>query len=297
MKIYRHLGSAWVAIALFASASGVAQAAKIDAEAEMKAAVEASRAVAKEGPMDIDLARQATLKLPKGYTYIPQPQADQLLKAMGNGADASRLGIIFLPSGNSFVVPRFIDSGYIKDDEAKDWNADDMLKSLKAGTEKTNKERVARGIAEMEIVGWVQKPTYEKATHRLVWSIESKEKAGKDEAHGANYNTFVLGREGYVSMNLVTGTGTVAQDKPMVESLLANMKFKEGKAYADFNASTDKVAEYGIAALVTGIAAKKLGLFALIAAFAAKFVKVIAVAGLALFAGLFSLFKRKDKEQ
>lgn len=60
-----------------------------DQEAEMKAATEAAKVVAKEGPADIALKDQATLKLPEGYVFIPQPEADRMLKAMGNGSDRS----------------------------------------------------------------------------------------------------------------------------------------------------------------------------------------------------------------
>lgn len=283
---------------LFSIALGSAQAqqGKIDQEAEMKAAIEAAKAVAKEGPTDIALNNQATLKLPDGYSFVPQPQADQLLKAMGNGTDSSRLGIIFPPQGNSFVIPRYINSGYIKDDEAKDWKADELLDSLKKGTEETNKERIARGIPEMEIVGWTQKPTYDQKAHRLIWALESKDKGNATGEHGANYNTYVLGREGYLSMNLVSGFKNLSENKPWVENLLAHTSFNEGKTYADFNSSTDKVAEYGIAALVTGVVAKKLGLFAIIAAFAAKFAKVIAVAAFGLFAVIGKIFKRNKAQ-
>jgi uncharacterized membrane-anchored protein len=52
------------------------------------------------------------------------------------------------------------------------------------------------------------------------------------------------------------------------------------------------VAEYGLAALVLGVGAKKLGLLAVIFAFVAKFAKIIfvAVIGLGAVAGKF--FKR-----
>jgi len=58
--------------------------------------------------------------------------------------------------------------------------------------------------------------------------------------------------------------------------------FNSGKRYGDFNSSTDKVAAYGLAALVAGVAAKKLGLLALLAAMAVKFAKIIAVSVAAL---------------
>ncbi|WP_217619238.1 DUF2167 domain-containing protein, partial [Achromobacter sp. GbtcB20] len=130
-------------------------------------------------------------------------------------------------------------------------------------------------------------------SQRLVWAIESKDKGTTKAEHGANYNTYVLGREGYLSMNLVSGFDSLAANKPFVQTLLAQTSFNAGKTYADFDAGTDKVAEYGIAALVTGVAAKKLGLFAVIAAFLAKFAKVILIAGFGLMVGLGKFFRRR----
>jgi uncharacterized membrane-anchored protein len=269
-----------------------AQPAKIDQKAEMDTALIAARAASTSGPAEIPLGSQATLKLPEGYAFIPQPQAGQLLKAMGNGEDPTRLGIIIPGDSNSIVVPRYIEAGYIKDDEAADWQADELLTGLKQGTDENNKERAARGMPEMEIVGWNQKPGYDKAAHRLVWSIETKDKGNATAEHGANYNTYVLGREGYLSMNLVSDLNALEVNKPFAQALLAQTSFNPGKTYADFNASTDKVAEYGIAALVTGVAIKKLGLFAVIAAFLAKFVKLIAIAAFGLAAAARKFLKR-----
>ena len=283
-------------LAVLLGAAGVmahAQAQR-DAEAEMKAATEAAKAVAKEGPADIPLKDQATLKLPEGYVFIPQPAADQLLKAMGNGSDPRRMGIIFPKGSSAFVVARYYDAGYVKDEEAKDWKADELLKGLKEGTEEGNKERAQLGVPPMEVVGWVQPPAYDAATHRLVWSVETRDKNATDEApRGINYNTYVLGREGYLSLNLVTSKDAIDKDKDIAATLLKSTDFNSGKTYADFNASTDKVAEYGIAALVAGVAAKKLGFFALIAAFALKFAKLIGVAVIGLIAAVRGIFKKK----
>lgn len=85
-----------------------------------------------------------------------------------------------------------------------------------------------------------------------------------------------------MSLTLVTSCDTIAQDKPVAHRLLAALEFNEGRRYADFNASTDRLAEFGLAALVGGVAAKKLGLFALLAAFVVKFAKVIGVGALAV---------------
>ena len=45
-----------------------------------------------------------------------------------------------------FVTVNYTDSGHISDEDAKTWNADELLQSLRDGTEATNKERVERGI-------------------------------------------------------------------------------------------------------------------------------------------------------
>src|SRR5262249_51775175 len=158
--------------------------------------------------------------------------------------------------------------GYIKDDEAKDWKADELLQNLKDGAEESNKDRAARGFPEMQVIGWIEKPTYDAATHRLVWSLLSKNKGDPDNAtKGINYNTYALGRDGYFSLNLLTDSQRIGTDKAVARELLAALAYNPGKGYEDFDASTDRVAVYGIAALVGGIAAKKLGLLALIGAF------------------------------
>lgn len=251
-----------------------------DPRAEAQAAFKAAEAAMKEGPADIPLADQAVLKIAAGQAFIPAAQASRLLQAMGNRVGDGLLGMV-MPLGKEqwMVVARNIKSGYIKDDEARDWKADEMLKNIREGTEQANEDRRKRGISEMEVVGWVQPPTYDAATHRLVWSLSSKDKGAPAGAEkGVNYNTYALGRDGYISLNLVTALKSIEQEKAVAHALLSGLDFNQGKRYADFNSSTDKIAEYGIAALVGGVAAKKLGLLALIGVFLLKFWKLALVA-------------------
>ncbi len=253
---------------------------------------------ARSGPADVELAGQAVLRLPAGMAFVPQPHAGKLLNAMGNPGQDPRLQGLVFPQGDGdwFVTVRFEPAGYVKDDDAKDWNADELLKTYREGTEASNEERVKLGGPAMEILGWVQPPSYDAASHRLVWAMSSRDKgAAANAPQGVNYNTYALGREGYFSLNLVTGLDELARDKPQAHTLLSALTYSEGKRYADFDSKTDRVAEYGLAALVVGAAAKKLGFLALALAFIAKFAKVILV-GLALFgAGAAKLFKRKPK--
>jgi len=266
------------------------------AQAEMQAAVDAANKAAVAGPTEIKLVDQAMLKLPDGLMYISAAQAGRLLAAMGNRVGDNLLGVVVSPAAdaNWFVVLRFFKSGYIKDDEAKEWKTEELLANLKEGTEEGNKERRSRGISEIEVVGWVEAPKYDAATHRLVWSLESKEKSAPPSTErGVNYNTYALGRDGYVSMNLVTALKKIDAERPVAHQLLAALQYNGGKQYGDFNSATDHVAEFGLAALVGGVAAKKLGLFALAFAFLLKFAKVIGIAAIGIAAVAVKFFRRK----
>lgn len=267
-------------------------------QAAIAAALKAMQAAQIKGPADIKLRDQATLKLPFGYVWIPEPAAGQYMKAVGNHPGERELGLIFpeADSENWVIVAEYDKAGYIKDDEAKNWDVDGMFKNLKEGTEAANEDRRAKGFPELEIVGWVEKPTYTADTHRLIWSMSARHKgAASDEPISINYNTYALGREGYITLNLITGLQDIARDKQHAQTLLAALSFDEGKRYADFNSSTDKVAEYGVAALVGGLVAKKIGMFALAAGFFAKFAKVILLTVAGVGAAVRKFFGKKDQ--
>jgi len=266
---------------------------------ESEAAWLAGEQAGTKGPADITLIDQAVLKLPDGYFFIPKAEGARIMRALGNTVSESTfVGLIVgaKPGDQWIVVTRYIKEGYIKDDDAKSWNADELLQNIKDGTAEANKDRVARGFPELEVLGWVEKPTYDSTTHRLVWSLLAKQKGEPDsDENGINYNTYALGRDGYFSLNLLTTASEVSADKGAAHELLAALSYKAGKGYEDFNAATDHIAEYGIAALVGGVVAKKLGLFALIGVFVAKFAKLIGVAAVALGGGIWNFFRRKPK--
>jgi uncharacterized membrane-anchored protein len=267
---------------------------------ELEAAWKAGAAVATRGPADVALIDQAVLRLPPDYWSIPKPEGMRILRALGNTIhEPSFVGLIGGTHKNDewLAVLRYIKEGYVKDDDAKNWNADELLQNIKDGTAEANKERLARGFPEVEVVGWIEPPAYAADAHRLVWSLRLKHKGAADAGPtGVNYNTYALGRDGYFSLNLLTTSGRVAADKAVAHELLAALSYKPGKRYEDFNASTDHIAEYGLAALVGGVVAKKLGLVALVAAFVLKFAKAIGLAVAAFGAGIWKFFRRKSSD-
>ena len=299
----RALAALCVAVALWcapAQAQSQEQSGAAAREAELNAAYEAGIKAGTRGPADIKLIDQATLAIPADTIFIPKAEGMRMLRALGNtvSGDTHQGLVLGLKSTDGWiVVVRYLKEGYIKDDEAKDWNADELLQNLKEGTAESNKDRVARGFPEVEIIGWIEKPTYESKSHELVWSLRSKHKGEPDGGvNGVNYNTYALGREGYFSLNLLTDSSRVAGDKAVARTLLGALDYNAGKRYDDFNMSTDRIAAYGIAALIGGVAAKKLGLIAVIGAFLLKFAKVIAIGAAAFFGGIWKFFGRKRSQ-
>jgi uncharacterized membrane-anchored protein len=261
--------------------------------------MKAAFAAAQQGPADVKLGEQAVVHLPQNMFFVPRLQAERLMQAYGNGKDPSLLGVVMPKSDDDdwVVTVNFDKAGYIKDDDARNWNVSELLDSLREGTEQSNEERKKRGFPELSVDGWVEAPKYDSNTQRLVWSVAAKHKgAGAEEDPTVNYNTYALGRDGYITLDLITQQSLVPKDKTAVLALLDNLNYVDGKRYADFDSSTDKVAEYGLAALVAGVAAKKLGLFAVIAAFLAKFAKVGILAAAALGGGLWKRLRGKKSD-
>jgi uncharacterized membrane-anchored protein len=297
------IAAAVVLFAVFVSPSVLAQAAPSSEDArkaELVAAWQAASKAGTDGPVDIDLIDQATLKLPAHYFFVPKSEGARVLRALGNVVNDSTFAGLVVGSGQNdqwIVVIRYVKEGYIKDDDARNWNADELLKSIKEGVDESNKDRVARGFPEMQVIGWVEPPGYDAVSHRLVWSMLGQDKGQPvNAAKGINYNTYALGRDGYFSLNLLSSSERIATEKAVAHELLDDLSYKPGKRYEDFSASTDRIAAYGLAALVGGIAIKKLGLFALLIGVVLKFAKVIFIGAAVMGAGVMKFFRRKPRK-
>lgn len=249
---------------------------------------------ATSGPHRIPFAGQGYIDLPKDYLFVPRDEAARFMRSLGNTASSRLLGVVLGPADSTwFATIQYLDSGYIRDEEAKNWNADELLQQLRDGTEADNEQRIKRGFPPLDITGWIQKPTYDQARRQLVWSVAAYDRGTSPSDAVINYNTYALGREGYFGIAFITPAQSIETDKHYALALLEALSFTNGKRYEDFNESTDKVAAYGIAALVAGVGAKKLGLIAIIAGFAAKFAKAIAFGVIALGVFLTRIFRRK----
>jgi uncharacterized membrane-anchored protein len=229
--------------------------------AETDAAARAAGAAALAGPASIPLAGLGSLSIPASYAFIPKAESVRLIRAWGNAVDAdSLLGLISGPRASALgvAVLSFTKHGYVEDKEAESWDVDELLANMKHGVDADNEARRERGFPEREVVGWVEKPTYDATTHHLFWSMALRRKnAPAGETASANYTAQLLAREGYFTLDLMTGADHVEALKPIARDLLARLSLAQGKHYEDFTShSGDKVAPYGITALIGRMAPK-----------------------------------------
>jgi uncharacterized membrane-anchored protein len=269
------------------------------AQAEIQAAWQAAAKSGTFGPAQIRLLDQATLNITDDEVFIPAAEANRIMAALGNSSTPERFGLVTEKSDNVrwMVDVTWIKEGYVRDGDAKEWQADAMLEDLKEGTERGNAERLARGIPALDVTGWVEKPAYDSASHRLVWSLSLQDRgAPAGQPQTINYNTYALGREGYFSLDLITGSDTIGTDKLVARNLLGTLNYRPGKRYEDFSSSTDKVAAYGLGALVGVVAVKKLGLLGLIGVFLLKIWKLAAVALVGAGAAVRRFFGRQKED-
>jgi uncharacterized membrane-anchored protein len=157
---------------------------------------------------------------------------------------------VFGPSDlHWFGILEFSADGYVDDKEEID--ADELLESLKQGTEAANEMRRKNGWSEMKITGWRRAPHYDETTNRLEWAIDAD---NSDGTSSTNFNTRILGRRGVTSAVLVTDPAHFEADLAEFRQTLVGYEFNPGERYSEFQEG-DKVAAYGLGALVLGGAA------------------------------------------
>lgn len=283
-------------LALPATVSASKKSEKTSPE-DVVAAAESSAAAAFESQLDFKRGKivlpggMATLNVPKNFRYLSPEQTDRILvEAWGNPPGTKTLGMLF-PSDVSplseegwGVVITFLEDGYVKDDEAEKINYNELLQQMKEATAESNNERQKRGYEAINLVGWATSPHYDGATHKLYWAKELNF-AGAP-VNTLNYDIRMLGRRGVLSFNAVAGMNQLGAIENDMKEVMGFAEFNAGHRYADFSPGTDKVAAYGIGALIAGKVAAKVGFFKLALGFilaGKKFIllALIPVAGLA----------------
>jgi uncharacterized membrane-anchored protein len=233
----------------------------------------------------------AKITVPEGYKFLDAKQSQYVLHVLwANPEDTSTLGMLF-PENSSpmsnldFAVEiAYSEEGFIDDEDAKDLNYDDLLTEMQKDSKEANPNRKAEGYPQVELVGWATPPFYDDVNKKLHWAKELKFE--NTTSNTLNYNVRILGRKGFLNMNVIGDMSTLPAVQKDIKKILASAEFKEGNKYSDYNPDIDKVAAYGIGGLIAGKVLAKVGFFAIIL----KFWKVIGLGAIAVGAGIKKFF-------
>lgn len=218
-----------------------------------------------DGPGTGVLGLVADVGVPSYCKFADSKGAKTFLQATGNVPSGREVGLLFCdPKRDSsywFVVFDYDESGYVKDDEKATLDAAKILKSLQDGQIQGNEERRRRGYDELEIAGWYRAPYYDTLTNNLTWSLRVRVLGSTEES--INHSVRLLGRRGVMNVDLVADPADMPSAVAAFDSAIAEFGYFTGQTYAEWKPG-DKVAEYGLTALVAGgagLAAAKLGFF------------------------------------
>lgn len=238
-----------------------------------------------------------TLNVAPGFKFLEGREAIYVLEEMwGNLKGQHPLGIIVPESDGAILsdyafILHYEDMGYVKDNDAKDINYDDLLKQLKEDSKESNKQRIAEGLQTIDVLGWASKPYYDNNRKILHWAKELK--VGEDSAHTLNYDIRILGRKGVMVLQAVADMEMLDTVNKNLDKIIGMVSFNEGNRYSDFNSKTDDIAAWTIGGLVAGKVLAKVGFFAIIL----KYIKLIFVAIAAAGGGIWRFITGKRKKE
>lgn len=248
----------------------------------------------KTGKIELAAAK-ATLEVPENFYFLNSKDAETVLvDVWGNPPGSKVLGMLFPAELTPFdatawaVTIEYEEDGYVSDADAADIDYSELLGQMQDDAREASKEREQAGYESIELVGWASTPFYDAQTHKLHWAKELE--FGGQEPHTLNYNIRVLGRKGVLVLNFIAGMEQKATIDENLNTVLNLAHFDDGNQYSDFNPEIDKMAAYGIGALVAGKVIAKTGFLALALIFLKKF-GVFILVGLAALGKM--LFRKK----
>jgi uncharacterized membrane-anchored protein len=244
--------------------------------------IEASLPPHLKGPKLVDLGHEIEIDLPDGMILLERAEARKLLEKGGDSGE-NALAIVGKLDANWMIVIEYDDVGYVNDSDADQLDAKELFASYEQGTKQQNVRRKSLGVPELILDGWSEMPAYKRDLRRLVWGL----KAHTTEGPVINFFTRILGRNGYISLNLIDSPDAIEQAKLDSAALLQAVRYRVGYRYEDHQ-DGDRDSGLGLKALVLGGAgigvakAAKAGILVkLLLVFKKGFILIIvAIAGL-----------------
>ena len=248
-------------------------------------------------------AAHAVMHLGTRYYFLGPDEAKRVLVDVWRNPPSEAEGVLglIMPAGKTVLdeswgaIVTYEDTGYVPDSDASSQDYDKVLSDMRSGEAEANEQRRKDGYPEAHLMGWAQPPSYDKASHSLVWARDIK--FGNATVDGLNYDVRALGRHGVLSLNMLWDMPHLSDTRAAATELGKAAAFDKGSAYADYDKSVDKTAEYGLAGLVAAgagiVVAKKLGLLAIMFGFGKWILVGLAAVGATMRRWIGKLFNRQ----
>ena len=235
------------------------------------------------------------LNVPEGFKYLDVEQSKYVVEELwGNPPQENLQGMLFPENSDPFsdssyaYIVTYSPIGYVKDNDAKDIDYDDLMKQMKKDDIEENKTRQEMCLASLYTVGWAAKPFYDEKKKVLHWALDLR--SDGEEEHTLNYKVISLGRKGMLTMNAIGSVNQLGMIRADVAKVLNMAEFTEGNKYSDFDSNIDEVAAWTVGGLVAGKMLLKAGFFA-------KFWKLILLGGVAVIGAIARFVKKKKQNE
>jgi uncharacterized membrane-anchored protein len=224
-----------------------------------------------EGPATGRLGTVAQVRVPEVCRFTDAKGATHFMQATGNAPSGREQGLLFCHSSAEdssawFVLFTYNETGLVPDDDKSSIDQDALLAAVRRQNDASNATRRQHGWSDVDILGWEEPPHYDSVTHNFTWTTHLRD-ADSAALESFNHSVRFLGRGGVMNVDLVADMEHYPPALPVFNRILEGYAFVPGERYSDWHAG-DKVAEYGLAALISGekkaparVTTTKLGLF------------------------------------
>lgn len=237
----------------------------------------------------------SSLSVPEDFALIMGDDAKKLRVLCDMDDDEVIEAILLDTYFNEWIYFSNIKEGYVSLDEWEDIDSKNLLETISDNTEKANIERRKKGKSELHVVGWLQEPYLDRDSSTVFWILEAKRQEGDVEELIINSVALKLCRNGYERIVWASDKESFISYGGVLDKVLKGYSFDPGYCYQDYTPG-DKVAEYGIAALVAatvgGNILKSSGLLLILKKWAA----IILAGSAALFYKLKKIIRRNNNE-
>ncbi len=227
--------------------------------------------VYEEGEIDL-LDSVATLVTPKGFKFLNGAQSEFVLEDLWKNPPSEpgyeSLGMLFPNEAGPFkeksyaVNITYAQNGHIVAPDASSIIVDELYQLMQQDIQQNNRLRAQQNYEKIKLVDWAQEPVYIIDKHLLYWAKEIQ--FGNEKVHSLNYNIRILGRRGYLRLNIIGNMDNLQSIDSHLEDILSCIEFKEGQRYEDYNSESDQLSPYTLKGLIIGRAVSKGGFTAVL---------------------------------